>query len=70
MQAVKDFYNAGNYKRVEISDHVIIGGDKAHVVKLGRKYVEVLFYTGQPTRGHMKVDPFSDLIVWPGTQHN
>lgn len=70
MRTVQDFYNAGDYKRVEISDIVVIGGDKAHVVKLGRKYVEVLFYAGQTTRGRMTVDPFSDCITWTGTQHN
>lgn len=64
-----DFYSSGKTKRVEVSDHVVIGGDKAHVVGIGRKYVEVLFYAGQPSKGRMKIDPLSELIVWTGTQH-
>lgn len=64
------FYSGSHEtKRVEVSDHVIIGGDKAHVTGIGRKYVEVLFYMGQTTRGRLKVDPFSESVVWPGTQH-
>jgi hypothetical protein len=56
-------------KRVTIGDHVLIAGEKAHVVSIGRKYVEVLFYAGQSARGRMKVDPLSEMIVWTGTAH-
>lgn len=67
---VKDYFNRGEFKRVEISDQVDVNGSKGHVVNLGRKYVEILFYPGQAKRGRVKADPFSPWVRFLGTQHN
>lgn len=66
----KTFIQPGSQRfiqNVELSDHVEVDGCKAHVVKIGRKYIEVLFYTGQAIKGRRKLDPMTANFL--GTQH-
>ena len=70
MKTAKEYFNAGNFKRVEIGDQVEWNGSKGHVVSLGTKFVEILFYPGQALKGRNKADPFRPTLIWLGTKHH